>query len=278
MRNLLSTVLIIFFTFNGVFTSVVSEGVVNGGGCDLDSDCVGKLDCIRVGIFEKRCAPVSCAKGAGQAVLNTGFKPGEYIGNLLGSTGLSRRSFLSLGETDTNRLSSAMKETPLPREVFNANFTACLNPSDSRNLQSTSSETDTWYGLQWSAAALFSYFGKVTWKDRIVGPCPFCDDVRDQFLQNCIGFLVGGDAGLDVLFQIYTATDGRRNVGPDTESDTEYVPVITAGPVGVQVGWFKDDGGPDGGMTITEVTLGPSLGAALGGYSNCFADFTTEDV
>lgn len=139
--------------------------------------------------------------------------------------------------------------------------------------------------MQWSIAALFSYFGKRTWKEYVVengGILGTDDNRRTRFTSNCIGALVGGDVGLDVLFQIWDFDDGEQGMGPLREDtggfeNTQYVPVFVVGPIGLQVGWLEDEGTNDG-PTIIEVTLGPSLGAALGGFSQCFNEVRDQDI
>lgn len=260
------------------FPSAFGDGVASGGRCKSDIECEGNLDCTRVGFFERRCFPVSCARGAAQAILDVGFKSDEYIKEVRAKASLTRnRDFATLGDSENTRLTQALASTPPPMSVFNKNLTACLSPKsdsdgDTRERKLQSGPEDTRYGLQWSAAAAFSYFGKSTWQE--------VEGFNTQFLSNCVGFLLGADAGLDVLFQIFN--EGANRIVSDQQGititvdpgNTQYVPVFIAGPIGVQVGWFQDEG-PDE-LTITEVTLEPSFGLALGGFSQCYNELTAS--
>ena len=260
------------------------ESVGAGQSCRSDSDCDGNLDCQRIRLLKKVCAPVSCAKGAAQAVVDSGFNAEAYLDNVKGKTGLKNRDFATLNDADAKTLSAVTREYTPPVDVFNKNLTACLNPGGSSDVESKATQSDTWYGLMWSAAALFSYFGKSTWSEK--GERADGSTFQSQQVSNCVGFLAGADVGLDVLFQIVSYDDDGNYFAPSSLSaenkdfsdtrdvgDSQYVPVITAGPFGIQVGWSADLG-PEGG-TVTEITLGPSLGAALGGFNQCFNQQTT---
>ena len=261
------------------------ESVGAGQSCRSDSDCDGNLDCQRIRLLKKVCAPVSCAKGAAQAVVDSGFNAEAYLDNVKGKTGLKNRDFATLNDADAKTLSAVTREYTPPVDVFNKNLTACLNPGGSSDVESKATQSDTWYGLMWSAAALFSYFGKSTWSEKEEVRGPGGDStLQGQLVSNCVGFLAGADVGLDVLFQIRSNDDG--NFAPSSLSaenkdfsttedvgDSQYVPVITAGPFGIQVGWPADDG-PEDGTIFTEIALGPSLGAALGGFNQCFNQAT----
>jgi len=271
--------------------SVAAGDTGEGGTCKNDSDCAGNLDCIRTSLFSHRCFAVSCAKGAAHAVIESGFNAKEYVATIRGKGGLrSNRDIVSLlrnnDATGGQQVMQAMKAFPPPREVFESNYTACLNPErrlaatgnkdGTRGLQTTISSTR--YGLMWSLAGAFSYFGKSTWSDEVLGRSL-------QIVSNCVGGILGGDIGLDFLIQIFDQTLTRRIQGQlddaangeqiDGEqidvsiNDWQFIPVITLGPIGVQVGW-DEERGPDGGGIITEVTLGASLGAAAGGFNQCF--------
>ena len=90
--------------------------------------------------------------------------------------------------------------------------------------------------------------------------------------------MLGGDFGLDVLFQVLTAnsgfdppTNGTLTLPDGKQSsniNTLHIPVITLGPIGIQVGWFEELG-PER-ATLTDITLGPSLGAGALGFNYCF--------
>jgi hypothetical protein len=282
----------------------------DGQECSSDADCVGNLDCIRFGFFHgKRCAPISCAKGAAYALLDSGFDADAYIATLKSKAGLEKRlDFVRLGN-DIDRMSiieQTLKVDPPPiKEVFMANYSACLYPEAdvseeeedgddegtrrALRARSTTSaaankkvhrqlqDPQTQLGIMWSGAALFSYFGKSVWWEQGL----FNTDY--QFLQNCVGAILGADVGLDLLIEIFNdgfdptsifsngldpsepGSSERRTRDP---GNTVAIPVITAGPFGIQVGWFQEDGPDDG--TFVDVSLGPSFGANLGGYSVCF--------
>jgi hypothetical protein len=51
--------------------------------------------------------------------------------------------------------------------------------------------------------------------------------------------------------------------------NTQHLPIFTAGPFGIQVGWLQGVGAQDG-PTITEITFGGSFGVGLLGFNNCF--------
>ena len=96
---------------------------------------------------------------------------------------------------------------------------------------------------------------------------------------NCVGALLGGDAGLDFLAQIVTVSSGKvpsiaNGLSPLTEQSDEFplyfVPIVIAGPIGVQIGWI--DGIDIANYQIVDVTLGASLGAGLGGFNRCYVD------
>ena len=136
--------------------------VASASACQSDSDCAGNLDCTRVTPFKRACLPVSCAKGAAQAILDSGFVPRNYVRSIQRRSNLRNGDLFSLSGGESQSLAEAMTENPPPKEVFEANYTACVNPkSDEEDAEpeQTFSETLTGYGLQWSAAALFSYFG-----------------------------------------------------------------------------------------------------------------------
>ena len=269
-------------------SSVAGEVMQKGGICNSDIDCAGNLDCTRVSVFEKRCFPVSCARGAAAALLDYGFSPDGYIADVMNKTGLANeREFLSLGEDGNSRLTQALASTPPPMTVFKSNYSACLNPDSdtgSRKLDEFKGyeffEDYTAYGVMWSVAALFSYFGKSTYWEQDF----FTETLDLQMVSNCVGFLLGGDFGVDFLIQIYDdkvdngfLTElgvGSKETETADPGETQFVPVFTAGPIGVQVGWWRE-GGPDEG-TITEVSLGASLGAALMGFSNCYNEVTYD--
>ena len=285
----------------------------SGGVCETNADCEGNLDCTGVGLLQsKRCFPVTCAKGAAAAVVDSGFKADQYLATVKSKAGVnSDREFMTLDEAGNVNLVKAIATTRPPMEVFNANYTACLHPEETRRSLQFGGvdddefldklfEVETLYGLQWSGAALLSYYGKSTWwakEDIIEVPdddddFPYDDlDFNFQQLSNCVGVLLGGDFGLDVLFQIpdenyyKLLTEDIFFAGQDIDEfeekpeaptietrhevgNTQFVPVIVAGPIGVSVGWDQTEG-PDSG-TITEVTIGASFGAALGGFAQCY--------
>jgi hypothetical protein len=246
-----------------------------GAECDSDGDCAGNLDCIRTGVFEKRCFAITCAKGAAQAILDFGFDSDSYINKVMNDAGFaSKTDFIMMDGDHSTHLSKALAVDVPPMHVFNENFTACMNPANRlRRLTDGQLFPDgkTTYGLQWSTAALFSYFGKSTWttNDEILNPGII------QLLSNCFGFLLGADAGVDFLIQIFSdpnSLDNGSNSTTKTEQefnpgDTQYVPIVTAGPFGFQVGWFQSTGPTN--QTILEITFGTSFGIALGGFSQC---------
>jgi hypothetical protein len=234
---------------------------VAGQSCNTDADCTGNKDCTRVGLFRKICAPVSCAKEAAQALLDSGFKAEEFIGTVLNQTGLKERDFLNLDEDESTMVLAAVEASPPPITVFQDSLAACLGTgteaeADAGNDAKAMPDNHA-YGFQWSGAALFSYFGKASWN------CGACTpgNGRVQRITNCVGFLAGGDVGLDFLLQVFS------DFSLGEERNTQCVPVAIAGPIGVQVCWVNS--APDEG-TITEITFGPSFGVALGGFSQCF--------
>jgi hypothetical protein len=253
--------------------AVSAQGnIPSGEECDSDRDCIGSLDCIRTGIF-KRCFPITCATGAAQAMVDFGFDPKGYINKVMEDSGMSSTSDLMFMSADDNSLLSQTLAVDVPPiHIFNENYTACMNRDTRlRGLRELFLYTtaQTTYGLQWSAAAFFSYFGKSTWGT--VGPA-----TSVQLVSNCIGLLAGGDAGVDFLIQIFSDINNLISARNSTSKatvrfnpgDTQYVPVFIAGPFGVQVSWFAAEGPTT--QTITEITFGPSLGLALGGFGRCF--------
>jgi hypothetical protein len=282
-RFLLAGGLISFF-----LNSISAQGdAPSGGVCKSDGDCMGNLDCIRTGLFEKRCFPVTCAKGAAQALLDFGFDSDAYVHKVMADAGFaSKTDFVMMGHNASSNLSQALLVDVPPMHVFNENLTACMNPeSRRRGLRKLQvySDARTAYGLQWSAAALAAYFGKSTWSTIERG---ILNDILVQLVSNCVGFILGADAGVDFLIQIFSEPDGAFSGADNTTSkqisvtqnpgDTQYIPIITAGPFGIQVGWFQEEGADF--QTITEITLGPSFGAALGGFTQCFNEATYTSV
>ncbi|CAB9509633.1 expressed unknown protein [Seminavis robusta] len=194
-------------------------------------------------------------------------------------TGMTRnRDFMGLdADSDkSNSLAEAFKLSPPPLAQFNANYTACAYPTGNlRQRELQFSQGDTWTGIQLSAAAAVSYFLKSTWYEGTLADY--------QILSNCIGALVGADVGLDLLLQVFQEGSGFAPAISEEEdpsrqitiTDTgvfECVPVTTIAIFGIQVCWDQASGA-DAGQFV-EITFGPSFGAALGGYSVCYAAFT----
>jgi hypothetical protein len=139
--------------------------------CKSDIDCEGNLDCIRVvGVFEKRCLPASCTKGAGYALLESGFDTQDYLAEVKSKAGFTRdREFMTLSDAEDMKLSDAMKTTKPPMEVFNNNLTACLNPAgEDGEIQPKQQESvsRTYYGLQ--VMGIFGTF-LLHWQDCNLG-------------------------------------------------------------------------------------------------------------
>jgi len=283
--SLLLALLLVSTTTTSSLEAAVAEEAGNspqgGGKCNNDGDCAGNLNCVRLGIQNKRCAPVDCAKGAAQALLDSGFDPDDFIGKVIGRMGLESKYDINFFDDSTSvSLQAALADTPLPMDIFQSNYTNCLHPQQEEGkaaLQARSSDDQlTLVGLQWSVAALFSYFGKSTWfNGEFQG-----NDLELQLVSNCIGFLAGGDVGLDVLFQIwdtdrttFTEATTQSNSAATTRTATDpgnsqCIPVFVAGPIGLQVCWFVESG-INGAPLLIEVSFGPSLGAALLGFSQC---------
>jgi hypothetical protein len=293
-RFLLAGVLVSLFV-----TKVSAQGNV-GEPCESDGDCIGNLDCIATGVWEQKCFPITCAKGAAQAMLDFGFNSQAYVNKVINDAGFaSETDFLMMGDENSTQeylLAALAKDVP-PMEVFNANLTACMNPKKTRRdrglqtldevlTNSVFQDGRTAYGIQWSAAALVSLFRKVTQTTLAVSEAIPEPDTKLDYVSNCIGFLLGGDIGLDFLIQIFSGrqsdfiSDFSRSENLTTTKATEiqatefnpgtsqYASVFTAGPFGVQVGWFQSEGPSE--QTITEITFGPSFGMSLGGFSQCY--------
>ena len=261
-------------------TSIEVGGFARGQVCSMDSECAGNLDCQKTSRTEKRCLPISCAKGAGMALLDYGFNPDGYVNDVLEKAELNGRTqWRRFSEEEGKRLQDAIRTTEPPMEVFNQNFTACMNPEvvDGRRLEDAEPivQENTAYGVQWGAAALFAYFGKWTsWEDEI-----FDNDVKFTMVQNCVGAMGGFDVGVDFLAQIINSDNdldfdfssrGQERFDPEFD----YIHVLTAGPLGIQVGWFTESGAAE--TTFTEVTFGGSFGGGLGGYTKCFSDIVAQ--
>lgn len=110
-----------------------------------------------------------------------------------------------------NDIAQRMSENPPPTDVFEKNYTACANPRQDSDEEDTEqvSFSRTLYGIQWSLAALFSYFGKSVWTETL--------GVQTRIQSNCVGAMLGGDVGLDFLSQIITTTLGADEVLEDME-------------------------------------------------------------
>lgn len=264
-------------------TSVEVGGFGRGQVCAMDSECEGNLDCQAVSRSEKRCLPITCAKGAGMALLDYGFDPDGYVHDVLEKADLNGRTqWRRFSEDESKRLQDAIRTIEPPMEVFNQNYTACVNPVvDGRRLEDVEEvvQQTTAYGLQWGAAALLAYFGKWTrWEDEIADT-----DVRFNMVQNCVGAIGGLDIGVDFLAQIFSS-DNNLDILPSSEAATrgqtdfniefDYIHILTAGPLGLQVGWFSEAGAS--ATTLTEVTFGGSFGGSLGGYTKCYADIIVQ--
>ena len=92
-----------------------------------------------------------------------------------------------------------------------------------------------------------------------------------ELLSNCVGLLSGGDFGVDFLAQIFEDRTDRQFT---TNTEMDFIHVVTAGPIGVQVGWLTENG-PEN-VLITDVSIGASLGAALIGWTRCYVEGTTS--
>ncbi|CAB9522656.1 expressed unknown protein [Seminavis robusta] len=257
------------------------SNTVSAQECDSVADCPTNWDCARTGLLrKKRCFPISCVTGAANAMEESGFNAQVYLDDIKTMTGLTRnRDFLALrgGDDDSdasNLLAEAFATYPVPHlDVFQANYSACASPTTGeRHLQFNDGEV--WPGLQVSVAALFSYFYKQTWwSGEFVGR-----QVSATYAANCIGALVGADVGVDLLLQVYSggtnaAIGGILSRETISSSGTiACVPVTTIAIFGIQVCWNPDQ--TQGDLVVTEITFGPSLGVALGGYSSCFATQT----
>lgn len=274
------------FTIIGssILPSSLVHAAPDGGSCKSDSDCDGNLDCIHTGFRRKSCAPVTCAKGAAFALLEEGFDAEEYIATIRGKTGLrtNREFVVSLEEDKAPGIGQILANNPPPMmAAFQSNYSACLHPErqlspydDGRRLQTPGIES-TLLGLMWSAAAGFSYFGKSTWGTN--------EAMQAQLLSNCLGAFLGVDAGIDFLIQIFNGDassilslpeedDISGKPGTANPGDFQFVPAVTVGPIGIQIGWGVARG-PQGG-TITEVSIGPSFGFGAGGFTQCFNTLT----
>ena len=149
-------------------STVAAVGHVgNGGRCQSDLDCAGGMDCIRTGFTRKNCFAISCAKGAANALLDSGFNADAYLATIRGKTGL--RGPRGVTDKDNHALSDTMRLNPPPMSVFESNYTACLNPQGEEGERRLQSNTETGYGLMWALAPLFTYFGKSAWYDSSFG-------------------------------------------------------------------------------------------------------------
>jgi hypothetical protein len=93
-----------------LLNSVSSQGdIPSGEVCDSDEDCTGNLDCIRTGLFEKRCFPITCAKGAAQAMVDYGFNADDYIDRVIGDAGMSKTDYVLMTSKDSSHLFQAME-------------------------------------------------------------------------------------------------------------------------------------------------------------------------
>jgi hypothetical protein len=304
--NVLFTLLISLLVWN----SVADSDSDDGGRCTKDSDCPGNLDCIRLG-FRKQCVPVTCAKGAAQAMIDNGFDAPNYIARLRGKTGLrGSTDFVALAQSDESSTTLLVKQAfvdyPPPMEVYNSNFTACLRPQDPQNPQDPQDtnllsrqggpyiptntsrlQATAWTGLSWTASAIFDYHGKLT---------SFADPERDfsrSLFSNCVGARAGAKFGVDFLIQSFCVnevcfeeepTENARNYN-NTPTDprpvtidpgnTVFVPILTCGPFSLSVGYFASNFTMG---TITEISFGASLGASLGGFNYCFNSLTSTST
>ncbi|CAB9509632.1 unknown protein [Seminavis robusta] len=271
------------------FTTLISFVLVAGvtaQECSSDVDCPANWDCMGGGPFglgKKRCFALSCAKGAAQAFLETGFDADEFIGTIRSATGLKNRDFMGFNaDNDKNSLLSEAFASNQPNlDVFTANFTACANPPTNvrrgRELQ-TGLFSLTMTGIQWSGAAAIAYFGKSTWGSS--------GGVGLQLVSNCLGALIGADVGFDYLIQIVQGTDSTLvDTLSDTSSDTKQntvnpgnswmLPFVTAIPLGFQYGVLDASDG-SGDYSILEISFGPSVGASVLGYTACLNQLTSS--
>jgi hypothetical protein len=154
---------------------VSAQGTVSTGEkYDSDRDCIGNLDCIRTGVWEQRCFPITCAKGAAKAMLDFGFDSQAYINKVINNTGFaSKTDFVMMGDDNSTRddLAAALAKDEPHMRVCNENLTACMNPKETRHRR-LQGDLD---------APLFSCFGKSTWAT--LDPCVFgggldCSDAQ----------------------------------------------------------------------------------------------------
>jgi hypothetical protein len=281
---------------------VAAQGNVQlGDRCELDADCKGNMDCTRTGLFESRCFPISCAKGAAQSILDFGFSADDYIGRIMEESGAtSRMDLVTMMSQNNSHVQQAILAQVPPMEVFNKNFSACTNPETTSGGLRKLQDDDTpgfnvsrnFYGLQWSVSPVFSYFGKCT--------CATIDNLEEildpytiQLTSQCFGGILGADAGVDFLIQMFSARQedaseflpvpvSSNSTSKQPESvtfdpgQTHFVPIIIVGPFGLQVGWFVD-GGPTA-QTIIEITIGASFGLALGVFNACCNEATVTTI
>jgi hypothetical protein len=249
----------------------VSPFIPGDSECELDSDCEGGLDCIQLSAFQKKCLPISCAKGAGQALLDFGFSPDDYSKKIMAQMGVvEEKDFFNMTEEQNVLLKEALKENVPPMDVFNANFTACLYPNEDRGRalrtkqeqRQLATEQKNMYGIQWGVNGIASYFGKSTYGQWFGG------SFAANLISNCVGFLGGFDFGIDFLIQLWTFRDEDETPEDGDPGNTFYVPIFTDGTFGLQVGWFQADG--TSGSYVVELTFGLSFGISVGGFNICF--------
>ncbi|CAB9516491.1 unknown protein [Seminavis robusta] len=273
---------------------LIMHDVVSAQECASEIDCPINWDCIKTGAFgglfgkqKGRCSPVSCAVGAAEALLESGFDAEAYLDDIKTITGMTRnRDFMGLADADSDTsslLAEAFAIHPPPLlATFKGNYSACayLNNGNLRHQRELNLVGDIWVGLQLSAAAFLSYFLKYS-----VYSDAYTNKLDYQLLQNCVGLLMGADVGLDLLIQINYGLrsieeedPSQQRQRPPYSEDRIYqcFPLATVAVVGVQVCWFQDSGPSEG--EVLELTLyGASLGAAIGGYSHCFTTLTATE-